>query len=92
MEASLLRVQKQIARVGEAEAELEIAIVKTYVSDAMERIHLHGKHALQSFADGDELRIMLMGLKRYTKSEAFNTKNARRKIAEKVLEAGKYCF
>jgi len=92
MESSLLRVQKRIAEVGESEAELEIAILKTYVSDAMERVNLHGKHALQSFADGDELRIMLMGLKRYTKTEVFNTKNARRKIAEKVLEEGRYCF
>jgi alkylation response protein AidB-like acyl-CoA dehydrogenase len=92
MESALLRLQKSIAKNGEAACELEIAIVKTYISDAMEKINVHGKHALQSFGEGDELRIMLMGLKRYTKSEIFNTKNARRKIAEKVLETGKYCF
>jgi len=47
---------------------------------------------LQSFAEGDELRIMLMGLKRFTKYETFNTKDARRRVAAKVVEAGKYNF
>jgi alkylation response protein AidB-like acyl-CoA dehydrogenase len=92
MESTLLRVEKKIAIEGEANAELEIAIAKVFISDAIERVNLHGKHALQSFAEGDELRMMLMGLKRFTKLDPFNTKVARRAIAEKVSEAEKYCF
>jgi alkylation response protein AidB-like acyl-CoA dehydrogenase len=92
MESTLLRVQKKIAIQGEGAAEMEIAILKTYVSDAMERVNLHGKHALQSFAEGDELRMMLMGLKRFTKLDPFNTKAARRMIAAKVSEEQRYCF
>jgi hypothetical protein len=85
-ESSVLRLQKKIDTVGEAAAELEILIVKTFISDAVERVNINGKHALQSFAEGDELRMMLMGLKRYTKLDPFNTKNARRAIAAKVSE------
>jgi alkylation response protein AidB-like acyl-CoA dehydrogenase len=92
MESTLLRVEKKIAIEGEANAEIEITIAKVFISDAVERVNLHGKHALQSFAEGDELRMMLMGLKRFTKLDPFNTKVARRAIAEKVSEAEKYCF
>jgi len=92
MESTLLRVEKKIAIEGEANAELEIAITKVFISDAVERVNLHGKHALQSFAEGDELRMMLMGLKRFTKLDPFNTKVARRAIADKVSEEEKYCF
>ena len=52
----------------------------------------NGKEALQSFAEGDELRMMLMGLKRYTKLDPFNTKNARRAIATKISEDQGYKF
>lgn len=92
MESALLRTQKLIAASGEAACEAQIDMTKVFISDAMERLNIEGKHALQSFAEGDELRIMLMGLKRYTKYETFNTKDARRRIAAKVFEAGKYTF
>ncbi|MEZ5026236.1 MAG: acyl-CoA dehydrogenase family protein [Chitinophagales bacterium] len=92
MESTILRTQKLISIKGEPAYETQIDMTKVFVSDAMERLNLHGKHALQSFVEGDELRIMLMGLKRFTKFEIFNTKNARRRIAAKVLEEGKYSF
>jgi len=51
-----------------------------------------GKEALNSFAEGDELRMMLIGLKRYTKQEPFNPKTARQAIAQKLIDENKYCF
>ncbi|MCZ2392638.1 MAG: acyl-CoA dehydrogenase family protein [Chitinophagales bacterium] len=90
MESTVLRVQKKIANEGEEAAELEILIAKTFISDAVERLNVNGKHALQSFAEGDELRMMLMGLKRYTKLEPFNTKNARRAVAARISEKQSY--
>ena len=92
MESTVLRTQKLIAIKGEEACAAQIDMTKVFISDAMEKVNLHGKHALQSFGEGDELRIMLMGLKRFTKYETFNTKDARRRIAAKVLEAGKYPF
>jgi hypothetical protein len=92
MESAVLRTQKLIELKGEVECAIQIDMTKIFVSDAMERVNIYGKHCLQSFAEGDELRIMLMGLKRFTKYETFNTKDARRRVAAKVLEAGKYNF
>jgi len=91
-ESVLLRVEKMIELKGEAACEAQIAIVKTFFYDAADKIDKAGKDALNSFAEGDELRMMLMGLKRFTKTEAFNPKAARQKIAEKIIEANKYCY
>lgn len=91
-ESVLLRVEKMITMKGEAACEAQIAIVKTYFVDAADRINKAGKDALNSFAEGDELRVMLMGLKRFTKTEPFNVKTARQLIASKLVEAMKYSF
>lgn len=91
-ESILLRVEKMIALKGESACEAQIAIVKTYFYDVADKIDKAGKDALNSFAEGDELRMMLMGLKRFTKTEPFNPKNARQLIASKVIESNKYCF
>lgn len=91
-ESALLRVEKMIELKGEASCEAQIAIVKTYFYDVADKIDKAGKDALNSFAEGDELRMMLMGLKRFTKTEAFNPKNARQLIAGKIIECNRYCF
>ena len=91
-ESSLLRVQQMIELRGEENCQEEIAIVKTYFYDVADKINKAGKDALNSFVEGDELRMMLMGLKRFTKTESFNPKSARQAISVKVIEANQYCF
>jgi len=91
-ESTLLRTEKMIALKGEEASQLQILMTKTYLSDALERIHMSGKHALCGFAEGDELRMMLIGVKRFTKYEPFNTIAARQMIADKMIEANKYPF
>lgn len=91
-ESVLLRVQKMIDKNGEEASTAQIAIVKTFFYDASSKIEKAGKDALNTFAEGDELRIMLMGLKRFTKTEAFNPRDARQLIASKLIEANNYCF
>ena len=91
-ESVLLRVQKKIAAVGEEAAAIDIAIAKLYFYDTADRIEKAAKDAIMSFADGDEARMMLMGLKRFTKTEAFNPKAARQMIAQKLIEDGRYNF
>ncbi|WP_138728552.1 hypothetical protein [Pedobacter helvus] len=51
-----------------------------------------GKEALWAFGEGDELRMMLVGLRRFTKMEPFNVKQARQNVAMQVIEANKYVF
>lgn len=89
-ESVLLRVDKLVQARGEEAAKVQIAIAKTYFYDAADRIAKAGKDAINSFADGDEARMMLMGLKRFTKTENFNPKEARQIIATSLIEAGHY--
>ena len=58
----------------------------------MDKVNKYGKDAINSFAEGDEQRMMLLGLKRFTKMASFNTKNARRLIATKMIEANKFIY
>jgi len=91
-ESVYLRVQKKIDSQGEAACEHNIAIAKTYFYDSADRIAKAAKDAIQSFAEGDEARMMLMGLKRFTKTQEFNPKAARQTIAQKLIADGKYDF
>jgi len=91
-ESLLLRVEKLVSMKGEAAAQAQLSMLKVYFYDAADKINKSGKDALNSFAEGDELRMMLMGLKRFTKVEAINCKEERRKIAAQLIEANKYCF
>jgi hypothetical protein len=89
-ESALLRVEKLAAMHGEAAVAVQADITRTYIYDAADAINKAGKDALNSFAEGDELRMMLLGLKRFTKSTPFNCKDARRRIADHLIAANKY--
>ena len=91
-ESALLRAQQMIDQKGEDACQAQIAMVKTYFYDTADAINKYGKDAVNSFAEGDELRMMMMGLKRFTKTDAFNPKDARQLIAQQLIEANAYCF
>jgi alkylation response protein AidB-like acyl-CoA dehydrogenase len=84
-ESALLRLEKLTATKGEAATSIQADIVRTYISDASDAINKAGKDALNSFAEGDELKMMHIGLKRFTKTEPFNTKEARRRICAQLV-------
>lgn len=89
-ESALLRAERLVQQKGEAACAYELDIVHTYLYDAADKINKAGKDAVNAFAEGDELRMMLLGLKRFTKAEPFNSKAAKRNIAEKLIAEGKY--
>jgi hypothetical protein len=91
-ESTLLRVKKLVEKNGEESSEIQIAMTQCYLNDAVDKIAKSGKEAINAFAEGDEQRMMLLGLKRFTKTQPFNSKNARRLIADKLIEEGKYSF
>lgn len=91
-ESVLLRVEKLSGLKGAENCVAQLEIMRVYLNDAADRINKNGKEAINSFADGDELRMMLMGLKRFTKTEPFNAKEARRVVAAKLISENKYCF
>jgi alkylation response protein AidB-like acyl-CoA dehydrogenase len=91
-ESVLLRAEKLSSLKGENNCKEQIEIMRVYLNDAADRINKNGKEAINSFAEGDELRMMLMGLKRFTKTEPFNAKEARRMVAAKLISENKYCY
>ena len=92
MESAMLRAEKLVNLHGQEASQLYVDMVKCFFFDAMDRIAVAGKSGLVAFASGDELRMMLMGLKRFTKYEIVNTKDVRRAVAEKLSAENGYCF
>lgn len=91
-ESAILRAQKVASAKGEEAATPQIEMARVFASESMERIQQHGRHAIQSFTEGDEQRMLLLGLKRFTKYDPLNTKDLRRSIAARMIEANDYCF
>jgi alkylation response protein AidB-like acyl-CoA dehydrogenase len=91
-ESTLLRVEKLIKLRGEKDAVIQKEMAILYLHSAMEKAALAGKHAIYAFAEGDEQRLMLLGLKRFTKIDPYNLKEARRRVANYVIEKGEYPF
>ncbi len=91
-ESLLLRVMKITEQRGKEASSYYNDIMRVYLFDAADKVNKAGKDAVNAFSDGDEQRMILMGLKRFTKAEPFNIKDARRRIADKMIAEGKYCF
>ena len=91
-ESILLRVIKMTDKNGEAASQNQIDMMRCYLNDAIDKVNKFGKEAINAFAAGDEQKMMLLGLKRFTKSEPFNSKDARRRIADKLIAEGRYCW
>lgn len=91
-ESVLLRTEKLVGLKGEAACAGQIAMMQAYIYEAADEINKAGKDALNSFAEGDEQRMMLMGLKRFTKTAPLNIKNVRRVVADDLIKANEYCY
>jgi alkylation response protein AidB-like acyl-CoA dehydrogenase len=89
-ESALLRTMKLAERKGEDNIQFELDAMRVYITDAADKINKYGKDAINAFAQGDEQRMMLLGIKRFTKTESFNTKDARRRIADKLIHDKRY--
>ena len=92
VESALLRVMKLAERKGENSIQFELDAMRVYLTDAADKINKYGKDAINAFAQGDEQRMMLLGIKRFTKTEPYNTKDARRRIADKLISDRKYPY
>jgi alkylation response protein AidB-like acyl-CoA dehydrogenase len=86
-ESLMLRAMK-LAEKGSNGIYMDI--LKTYLYDAADNIAKWGKDAVNAFAEGDEQRMILMGVRRFTKAQPFNVKEARRRIADALIEHNAY--
>ncbi len=88
-ESALLRV---IKIADKQDAAIQTDMMQVYLNDAVDVVNKAGKEAINAFADGDEQRMMLLGLKRFTKTAPYNSKAARRRIADKLIADNKYAL
>ncbi len=92
-ESTILRTEKNAKRFGEDAQATQIAMSRLYLYNATETVIQNGKEAIISFAEGDEQRMMLMGLKRFTKyTNNPNVAALRTQIADKVAADNGYTF
>ena len=92
LESAILRTEKLAGMRGEEAVQAQIDMTRIYLMRAVEIAGQAGREAIYGFAEGDELRLMLMGLKRYTKVQPFNVKDARRRVADVLIEKNEYVF
>lgn len=91
-ESAMLRTEKLVSQRGEEACKDFIAMTQIYMSQAVEKINAAAKEAIGSFTKGDEQKVMLMGLKRFTKMDLVNVKELRRQVAETMIAKGKYPY
>ncbi|MES2416724.1 MAG: acyl-CoA dehydrogenase family protein [Bacteroidota bacterium] len=91
-ESAMLRTEKLVNLRGEEACSGQLAMMRIYFVEAVDGLQKAGKEALWAFAEGDEQRMMLAGLRRFTKMEPFNVKQARQDVAQQIIAANKYCF
>lgn len=91
-ESAMLRTEKLVSQKGEEACADYIAMTQIYMSQAVEKINAAAKEAIGSFTKGDEQKVMLMGLKRFTKMDLVNVKELRRQVAETMIAKGKYPY
>jgi butyryl-CoA dehydrogenase len=90
MESALLRTQKIASAQGEAAAQLPIAMTRTYLAQAIEKVESAARKIIAAVAEGDMLRTQLAVLRRLAKHDPYNIIELRQQIAQKVIERGKY--
>ncbi|MGK7389478.1 MAG: acyl-CoA dehydrogenase family protein [Candidatus Cyclobacteriaceae bacterium M2_1C_046] len=91
-ESTLLRVEKLIKKNGEEAHKIEKDMAIMYLHRALRKGAEEGREAIYAFAEGDEQRMMLMGLKRFTKIDPINLKEVRRRVADHLIAKNEYPF
>jgi alkylation response protein AidB-like acyl-CoA dehydrogenase len=92
-ESTILRTEKIAKKNGEDSVKEQIAMAKLYLYNSVDIINLKGKESIISFAEGDEQRMMLMGLRRFTKyTNMPNIVALREIITTKLVDKNEYCF
>ena len=92
-ESVVLRAEKMAKKQGAENVKEQIAMAQLYLYKAVDIISQKGKEGIISFADGDEQRMMLMGLRRFTKYNNMpNVVALRETIAKKLIEDNAYTY
>jgi alkylation response protein AidB-like acyl-CoA dehydrogenase len=91
-ESTILRVEKEASLKGEEAVATQIDIARVYLYDTVDQVNKFGKDAIGTMTEGDEQRLLAMGLKRFTKADLYNAKEARRRIADVLIAGNEYAY
>lgn len=91
-ESAILRAEKLAGMKGEDSVKIQFDMARVYLHNAIDKVYIAGKEAINSFAEGDDYKGMMLGLKRFTKTEPFNSKLARQRIAKSLIDSGNYPY
>lgn len=91
-ESTILRTEKLISKTGEEANQLYIDLARGYLHQAVQKIKSAGDEAVACFTSGDELKVMLMGMKRFAKTNPINTKDLRRRVADLMIEKNAFPY
>ena len=91
-ESIMLRAEKLVTKNGGDDSIGFVKLAKIHLSETVDTCAAKGKEAIMAFVSGDEMKVMLMGLKRFTKFAGYNTVELRRQVADELIAANKYSF
>src|SRR5690554_1725110 len=92
-ESAILRTEKNAERSGEDSQKIQLAMTQLYLYKTVDKITARAKEGIVSFAEGDEQRMMLMGLRRFTKYQDYpKVTELRNTIAERIIADNGYKF
>jgi hypothetical protein len=93
METAILRAQKLAAKNGEEASGRYIDMAGVFCNDAIQRVEMKARNTIAAMSEGDEMRTLLVALKRFTKNNSpINTVAARQRIAHTFISSNKYVF
>src|SRR5690625_357268 len=93
VESAILRTEKSVKNASAEELKNQINMTRLYLYDAVELINQKGKEAIISFSGGDEQKMLLMGLRRFTRYQNFpNISKLIQEIADQLIQENEYCF
>lgn len=91
VESAILRTEKNAERNGENSQKIQLAMTQLFLYKTVDKITQRAKEGIVSFAEGDEQRMMLMGLRRFTKYQEYpNITELRKNIAENIISNNGY--
>ena len=91
-ESTILRTEKLALKNEQKAISSHINMSKLFLYQTIKNCNQSGEEVILSFSEGDEQKMLLMGLKRFTKGYNVNPKKLRREIANNLIEENQYCF
>ena len=92
LESTILKTEKLTNKLGKDLCHENILMTVNFTQTSINYIQSNAKECIYSMSENDELKILMLGLKRFTKSNPVNIKENRRKIANKIIQEESYCF